>query len=561
MPSPALFIALRRRLAPAVVALLPALVACVGNIGSPDGTTGTPTPPGSTPSSCTGAQLAPMRRLSRAEYLATVRDLFPGLTLDDLAIGRDPTDHGFENRADLLNPQPLLIEQYNTAAAEIAVRVIEDPGALVPCDPASTGDVATTCAADFLSAFGTRAFRRPLTADESATYHAFIAAELAAGSGLLGAIQLTIEALLQAPQFLYRLELGAPDPATPGLARLTSYEVATRMSYLLWGSTPDDTLLEAAAADRLADPAEREQEARRMLADPRARHMLVEFHRQWLDFDALSNDAKDAATYPTYDAALEAAIREESNRFVAAVMFEGDGTVRSLLTSTTTEVNAPLAELYGVSAPDDEWAAVDLDPGERAGILTRASFLASRAHQVAGSPPLRAVFVYERFLCQTPAAPPADADLSEPAAASGTEGKTNRQLFEERLSPAACKGCHATFTDLGYAFESYDAIGAHRTEDNGQPVDATGAFVNGDIDWEIAGPIDLSEKLAASVEVERCVTHHWFEYAAGRAIEDADACRVDALAAAFAAAGGDVRELLVALVTEPAFAVRPEVTP
>jgi hypothetical protein len=549
----------RRRLAPATLALLPALAACVGSIGDSGNGDTTSSPPGSTATSCTDVHLAPMRRLSRAEYLATVRDLFPGVALGDVVIGRDPAEHGFENRADLLNPQPLLIEQYNTAASEIAVLVMENPAAVVPCDPDTTGESA--CGAQFLGAFGARAFRRPLTQEETATYQAFFDAELAADSGFVGAVQLTIEAMLQAPQFLYRLELGEPDPAAPGLARLTPYEVATRMSYLLWGSTPDESLLESAAAGRLATAAEREQEARRMLDDPRARDMLVEFHRQWLDFDGLSNEAKDPVTYPDYDAALEAAIREESDRFVASVMWEGDGTVRSLLTSTRTEVDSRLAQLYGVSAPDGDWTKVDLDPTERSGLLTRAGFLASRAHQVAGSPPLRAVFVLERLLCQSPPPPPADADLSEPAAASDDTDKTNRQLFEERLAPAACKGCHATFTDLGYAFENYDAIGAYRTEDNGLPVDATGAFALGDTDWKIAGPLDLSEKLAASAEVERCVTRFWFEYAIGRAAEKSDACRVDALGEAFAAAGGDVRELLVALVAEPAFAVRPEVSP
>jgi hypothetical protein len=547
----------RRRLVASAALGLVGLTACVGNIGSSDDSVGPL--PGSTSASCTEVQLAPMRRLSRAEYLASVRDLFPGVDLGNVAIGKDPHEHGFENRAELLNPQPLLIEQYNTAASEIAARVIEDPASVLPCAPEASSEA--DCGAQFLDAFGTRVFRRPLTSDEKTTYTTFFEGELAAGSGFHGAVQLTIEVLLQAPQFLYRLEFGEPDPIAPGLAQLTPYEIATRMSYLLWGSGPDAALLESAKAGGLATPAEREAEARRMLADPRARDMLVEFHRQWLDLDGLLDEPKDPTAYPTYDAALVSAIREESDRFVGNVMWNGDGTVRSLLTSTTTEVNAPLAALYGVPAPASEWAEVSLDPAERAGLLTRANFLASRAHKIAGSPPLRAVFVLERLLCQTPAPPPADANLSEPAAEPDTAGKTNRELFEERLAPDACKGCHQTFTDLGYAFENYDAVGRYRTEDNGQPVDATGQFSLGDIDWQLQGSIDLSEKLAESAEVERCVAGFWFEYALGRAQESSDACRVEALGDALAAAHGDVRELLVAVVKEPDFAVRPVVQP
>ena len=547
----------RRRLAWAVLGMVQGLAACVGNIGSSEDPTAQP--PGSTTASCSDVQVAPMRRLSRAEYLASVRDLFPGVELGELAIGKDPHEHGFENRADLLNPQPLLIEQYNTAASEIAALVIEDPASVLPCAPEVAGDAA--CGAELIETFGARVFRRPLTAEETTTYTDFFAGELAAGSGFHGAVQLTIEALLQAPQFLYRLEFGEADPVAPGLARLTPYEIATRMSYLLWGSGPDASLIESAEAGLLGTPAEREQEARRMLADPRARDMLVEFHRQWLDFDGLQGESKDPTTYPTYDAALEASIRQESDRFVGNVIWKGDGTVRSLLTSTTAEVDAPLAQLYGVAPPESGWAEVTLDPAQRSGLLTRANFLASRAHKVAGSPPLRAVFILERLLCQSPPAPPADADLSEPAAESGGEGKTNRQLFEERLAPDACKACHQTFTDLGYAFENYDAIGQYRDQDNGLPVDATGQFSLGDIDWQMTGALDLSDLLAESAEVQRCVARFWFEYALGRARESFDSCRVDALGEALADAQGDVRELLVAIVKEPDFAVRPVVQP
>jgi hypothetical protein len=238
-------------------------------------------------------------------------------------------------------------------------------------------------------------------------------------------------------------------------------------------------------------------------------------------------------------------------------MWSGDGTLSALLTSRHTEANALLAEHYGLPVPaGTEWAAATLDSGERAGILTRAGFLAGRAHRLEGSPPLRGVFVFERILCRTPLSPPPDADLTEPAS-TGTGERTNRQLFEERTSPPACAGCHAVFDGLGYAFERYDAIGRYRTTDNGLPVDTTGTFsADGEV-WEIDDAVDLSEHLAQSDEALSCVAGHWYDYVSGSASSAADQCRVAEIYSAFERSGGDVRELLVAFARQPELAYRP----
>jgi hypothetical protein len=543
---------------------LSALAACNGVIfdpGAGPGGTGTPTPttprPGMTPNPdlCTAVAPSPVRRLSRAEYRATVRDLFPGVSVDyDLV--SDPAEHGFENRAELLTPQPLLIEQYSDVAAEVAAQAIVDTASWMPCDPGVDGEDA--CARTFLSEIGERIFRRPLTADEVDRYSAFIAAESALADFETG-VQLALEAMLQAPQFLYRMEVGDPAGASSldGAVALSAWEVATRMSYLFWGSTPDDVLLDKARAGELSTPEEREAEARRLLDDPRAAGMLVEFHRQWLDFDQIADEPKDPDRYPEYTSALSDAIREESDRFVSRVMWQGEGTVEALLTSRETEVNDVLAELYGVPAPSGGgWAEATLEEAERAGILTRASFLTGRAHRLEGSPPLRGVFVYERILCRTPPSPPPDADLTEPASSSGSTAMTNRQLFEERTSPTACRGCHSTFDGLGNAFEHYDAIGRFRAVDNGQPVDPTGTFSADGETWTIDDAIDLSGHLATSDEALGCVAGHWFDYVSGQQSSAEDQCRVAAVYDAFSASGGDIRELLVAFATRPELAHR-----
>jgi hypothetical protein len=501
---------------------------------------------------------APLRRLTHAEYAATLADLFPSLGIARPTLIKDPAQDGFENRAKLLNPSPLLVEQYSTTAIDVALKAIAKPSTILPCTPTAATEAA--CGAQFVETFGARVFRRPLTADEKKAWTDYLNAERAAGDGFMGAVQLTIENMLQSPQFLYRVELGVPDPAVPQRAKLTPYEVASRLSYLIWGGPPDAALLAKAQASQLDLPADREKEARRLLGDARSRTMFVEYHRQWLDLDRIDREPKDPKTYPTYDDALKSAMREESDRLVAAVM-KGDGTLRSLFSSANTEVNAPLAKFYGVAAPATGWAPAALNPTERAGFLTRPNFLAARAHMLQGSPPLRAIFILERLLCGTLPPPPADADLSEPATKAGTAKKTNRQLFEERIQPAVCNACHTAFQPLGYAFESYDAIGRYRTTDNGLPVDTRAQYRTAVVDWQFNDAIDLSQKLADSAPMQSCVARNWFAYAQGRDAGDADACRLQGLEATLAAAKGDVRELLVAMIKSNDFVYRPAVTP
>jgi hypothetical protein len=548
--------------------------ACTGSIsggGMAGGGAGTTiAPPGSMampvdPADVNAAQTckpsipaAPLRRLSYAEYQATMKDLFGTLNAAPPDILRDPASQGFENQAPFLNPSPQLVEQYGTAAINTGLKAATLPAPLLPCTPKSAAE-EKTCGAQFVEQFGARVFRRPLTSDEKTDFQTYFESERAL-SDFKGAVQLTVEVMLQSPQFLYRVELGDPATAAADRIKLTPYEVATRLSYLLWGSAPDAKLLAKAQGGQLDAPADREAEARRMLADPHAAPMFVEFHRQWLDLDAPSREPKDTTTYPSYTPDLAAAIREESDRFITDVMGPGDGSFRTLLTSTSTQVNAALAKLYGVSAPASGWAPATLNATERAGLLTRADFLAGRAHMVAGSPPLRANYVMQRLLCQTVPPPPGNADLSEPAA-KVTAGavKTNRQLFEDRIAPATCHGCHSLFNPLGYALESYDAIGRYRTTDNGLPVDSSAHFQLGAIDWQLASGVDLSAKLAGSPQVQTCVASHWFQYALGREIETADQCRMAKLNLALTSAGGDIRELLVALVTSPEFVYRPPI--
>jgi hypothetical protein len=469
---------------------------------------------------------------------------------------QDPSDHGFENRAGLLNPSPLLVEQYGAVAEAVGVKVAGRTAAVAPCTPASASE-ERSCGARFVESFGARVFRRPLTTEEKADYLAFFEQERAA-SDFKGAVQLTTEVFLQSPQMLYRLELGEPSAREPDRIALGAHEVATRLSYLVTGGPPDQALADAAARGELGAPEQREQQARRLLQTPRAGAMMTEFHRQWLDFDRLEREGKDPTRYPGYDEALKRSIREESDRLVAKVLWQGDGSLATFLTSNQALVDAPLARLYGAPAPASGWGEVTLDPERRAGWLTRANFLASRAHQLEGSPPLRSVFVLERLFCMPPPEPPADANLTEPRASAGamTMTATNRELFQARIAPAACQACHSLIDTIGYGLEHYDAIGAYRTMDSGRPVDARGEIKGTDVDGPFTGGVELSRKLAGSKALQICAARNWFQYAVGRTLATEDECRLGKLGAVLGETGGDVRELLVAMVKSPEFVWR-----
>lgn len=545
-----------------LVVLFPSLLfGCTGILGSDAGGGLGSDTIGSTPLAGLDAALAecveleqepsvensPLRRLSHVEYQRTVRDLFPNVDLTKFEFAKDVPIEGFENNAASLNPSPLLVEQYQEAAEDIAGQVVQTSIAdAVPCDPAGN---ESACAKDFIASFGARAFRRPLTQEEIDRYHTFFmkhAGEVSFNAG----VHLTLQAFLQSPQFLYRLEFGTgkSEPNVP----LSDYELATRLSYLLWQTMPDQELFEAASSGELSQPGALAAQAQRMLQAERAATALADFHRQWFEFDEVLEQEKNPAQFPEWSEDVKRSLHEEALRFVREIFVGGSGTVDELLTSRTTWVNADLAELYGVPAPSDGWAKVELPEDERAGVLTLGAFLASHARPTNGSPPLRGVSVLEQVLCSHIDAPPPSVDTSLPEDDPDAP-KTNRQLFESRTSQPSCRSCHESIDGIGFGFENYDAVGRYRTEDNGFPVDASGELVYTDVDGEFEGAVEMAHALAESAQVEHCVAAKWFRYAHGRDETEQDLCKVYGLTEALQEAGGDMRALLVHLVETTEF--------
>jgi hypothetical protein len=419
------------------------------------------------------------------------------------------------------------------------------------------------CALEIAKRVGRRAFRRPLTAADEQLLMAAYAAGRDGGTYAEG-IEVMIRAILQSSHFLYRLETTTPTDATAALVPLSPFELATRLSYLIWASAPDDALLDAAERGELATREQVGARARAMLDDPRARGAVGHFFRQWTGTTRLDITSKAAALFPAFNDELREAMRAELPAFVEHVIWSADHNLRTLFTAPIAFVNAPLAELYGVAAPAGPAPAlVDL-PAEhgRAGILTQAGFLSVQAHPDQTSPVLRGKFVRSMLLCDPPDAPPPDVNVSVP---SIDQGGTARERFSAHLTTGAiCMGCHLDMDPIGLTFENFDAIGRWRETDAGRPIDVSGEIFNV-TDAALQGPFvgarALAEKLAGSDLVRDCVATQWFRFAAGRQEAQADSCSLGTFQEALAASGGDLIELIVGMTQIDSFWYRSPVTP
>jgi hypothetical protein len=532
-----------------------------GAVG-PSSNGGAPAGDGGAPDPTTQVGPSPLRRLSNHEYLNALHDLFPAVypTLPEL-----PSDipvAGFENAAEAQQPSDVLIARYEAIAnlyADAATADTAAVSAIVGCTDWSTPTLASSCATQFIEQTGRRIFRRPLGDDERDRFAQHFQGWQAAVD-FEGAVRLTLSAMLQSPQFLYRAEPVPPAVPAGSIVPVSPYAMASRLSFLLWESIPDEALLDASSRGELGTENQVREQAERMLQDDRARRTFWSFHRQWLGLDRILQDehlVRSPTVDPSWTAATQASASTETELFVENIFARG-GTMRDLLSSRSAWVDGEMARIYGLAAPGDPtaWTEVVLPETERAGLLTRASFLAGYSHVGATSPPVRGNAILLRFLCQLPLSPPPGADLSQPMATPDQGPQTNRMLFEARTRPASCQSCHAVLNGFGFGFENYNAAGHYQTVENGLPIDATGTIHGTDVDGPFDGALALSGALGRSATVYDCATERWVRYALGRAPVDVESGTVAALSKAFLASGGDVHALLMDIVTSPTFRTR-----
>jgi len=362
-------------------------------------------------------------------------------------------------------------------------------------------------------------------------------------------LEWVVTAVIQSASFLYNTELGEGGVME---RRLTPHELASSISYLVTGGPPDAALLQAAVQNRLSGES-LSAEVTRLLARPEARAQLNRFFFQWLQLDGLDTVEKDSGAHPTFDATLRSAIKAETEAFLSFTLFDGDKTLKSVLTDNRAFVNDATAELYGVPS-FTAGQPVQLNPVERAGVLTRASVLASYAQHVDSSPIRRGKLVRTRVLCQELPAPPKDLMIVFPPAQPTA---TTRQRFAQHATDAACSGCHRLMDPVGFGFENYDAIGSFRETENGLPVDSSGeVLATRDMNGTFRGAVELSSKLAGSQEVQECFSRHLMEFVMARALEPEDDCSVSPAAERFTASGTRVSDLLLHFATSDLFQLR-----
>ncbi|MEZ4232964.1 MAG: DUF1592 domain-containing protein [Polyangiaceae bacterium] len=502
---------------------------------------------------------AESRLLTRLQYDNTIRDLIGlDLRLAEGAFPLENTAKGFSNNARAHQASPLGVEKYLEAAESISAELSSDQlGALVPCDVASADEA---CAARFVTDFGKRAFRRPLTEDEAAGLLK-VFKDTAPKYGAEEGLRLVFQTFLQSPQFLYRPESISVATSETGAVQLGSYEMAARLSYFLWNSIPDDSLFTAADNDELRTAEQIEHQARRMLEDPRARAVVLDFNRQWLGLDRLTNVVREETpgvdSGMTFDSMqLPSAWTESLERFLGEVVFDGEGSVHDLFTSPVVYVDAELAKLYGVDAPAEGFARVELDAKQRAGLLTQPAMLAMFSHPDQSAPIKRGVFIREQVLCQPIDPPPPSVDQTPP---DPDPNLTTRERFAEHTSIPGCHDCHKKIDGIGFGFENYDQLGRFRADEFGIPIDASGEVLEATeerLNGKFDGAVELSNRLADSAQVEDCIATQWYRYATGRVENDADGCSLQQVQDAFQASGGRFKELLVAITLSDAFRYR-----
>jgi hypothetical protein len=534
--------------------------------GAPSqGGTGLGDDPYAIPASPPEAVLVPtarVARLSRKQWSNSIRDLLKVTDvaeIDNAVIG--DALHGFDNEADALFVTEQLRLQLADASEKLAAKVTGDAAALARLLPANAPTDTAGKARAFITTFGQRAFRRPLTDAEVTTHQGLFdqGPTLYPGVDAFAAgANLVIQAMLQSPHFLYRTELGTVAAGAMKVP-LNDWEVAAKLSFTIANTMPDDELLATAAAGQLRDKAGAAAVAKRLIEGPTGTIGLNNFNFQVYRLGTYDGITRQQAAFPDFDPKSPAAMQQEVLHFLDWAFTQGRG-IRDFYTARVGFVNSQLAPLYGLtgnySSDPNMLTQVEFDPAQRSGLLTLAGFLSSYI-SVGNEPDIihRGVFIATRLLCKT--LPPPD-----PAAAGqglvNTPNLTNRERVEATTGKGTCgESCHgALFNPLGYAFENYDAIGKYRTMNAGKPVNAADSYA---LDGQLKSfnnAIELSALLADAKETHACYLQNMMSYLQGRELTAEQRPLVDYYARLSRAGMISLRDLELGIVTSDAFLSR-----
>lgn len=507
------------------------------------------------------AQPAPTRikRLAHFELDNALEDIFGVTSKPSRRLPPDEESLGFTNGQGLA-PTQAFLDQWQAITEPLVetyasgFEVISEPG----CAP---GEAA--CAEALIKRFGRKILRRPASQEEvNELLGVFAAGKNAGGGEFKAGLKYALWAMLQAPSFLYRTELGrgqSPDTLLPGaLASLSGFELASLLSFSLTGFPPDEELSKAAEEGRLLSQNDVDLHVKRLSLTPRARRYFVQFVFDWLHLDGIDGLGKNAQSVPLWSPELRESLRFESEAFVTSVMQNHNGSLAALLTNSEAMLNASLSTYYGVPRPSTGtgfgYENTSLNANERAGILTRGAFLAAHARSAASSPVQRGQVILERFFCQSLPPPPPDIPVIPD---EGQTAGTTRDKYAQHSSQAACAGCHARMDPFGFGLEHYDAGGVFRVRENNILVDAASAVkVGSDVDGSFDGGVELSSKLASSKTVASCFNRQMFRFVTGRIETSADAAPLEAALHALNTSALSMSRALETLVRQPEFRIR-----
>jgi hypothetical protein len=559
----------------ALVLALPGFAACTAEVagvqqggGSPNNTGGSTASGGTGTTAGTGAvgvdpdackmpapPKSPLRRLTRFEYNNTVRYLAKVTNSPANLFPPENVGSGFGTDAAQQSASSGLIEKYFETARSMAAAMTsaERIAELAPCAVAPAAADEAACVRTVIEAFVPKAFRRPLEAGEADGLAQLFQTVRTGGSSFTSSLAAVLEATFQAPEFLYRPELGKPIPGRTDMKQPTDHEMATRLSYLFYGSMPDEALWAAANAGQLSTQDAVRAQAERMLKDDKARDVVRYFFDSLLPIQALGNLTR-TENYGGFTQEIGHLLRQETQTFLADQVFNG-GTWPNVFTAPHTFVNEKLAAYYGISGVTGEaFQKVPLDGVKRAGLLTQAGVVSGPIHSDPNNPVVRGVFVLDKLMCiklSTP--PPSLGTITPPDPALGG---TARDRYTAHSAKPACVSCHTLIDPIGFALENFTSVGQWQDTENGKTIDV---HVESPQLGSFTGAVELGQRLAQSEDVTACFATNWANFAYGRGTEEQDACTMLQLQTAFASSNYTIKDLLMALTQTNTFLYMPAV--
>jgi hypothetical protein len=492
-----------------------------------------------------------VRRVTESQYRNIIRDTFGSGVLLNARFEPEMREAGLQSIGNAqLSITTSGFEQYFSLAKSVAAQVVSEKkrAELVGCVPADIKVKDDTCTRSVIERYGKTLFRRPLTEAEVAGRLKIAADGTARVANYYDGLQLALASLLVDPEFLFRVEVAEPDPANPGQYRLDAFSKASRISFLLWDSVPDEHLIQAAVDGSIHGYAILKAQVARMVASPKLKDGAKAFFTDMLQFEHFDSLTKDGMTYPKYSQKVADSAREQTLLTLMDLLVEQNRDYRDIFTSNDTFINRALAPVYKIPyLSRQEWTKYTFpEDAERSGILTQISFLSLFSHPAASSPTKRGVKVKEIFMCSPTPEPPADVDFSKVQALDKGTVRTRLLAHQEN---AGCAVCHRLSDPPGLALEHFDSIGQLRKFENGELIDVTAEF-NG---VKFSGAKGLAELLRDDKKVPECLVRNVYAYGVGRPTTFRDEDYLVEETKAFAADGYRFKDLLANIATSAGF--------